>query len=411
MRSLSYLLSCSLLIFAWFCASAAEFTAFRQIYVAPHLHTRFSDGAERMSRVVEMARDAGFQAAWLTDHADMYWKYPVLGTTVGYYRRSLWNAGFDEYLRACRRVQQRYPEMILIPGFEASPYYYFTGSLLGKELVVHQWQKHLIVAGIEDEKTFRSLPMLAYHSSPRPRFTDEGEAPYIRFTEAVRAAGGVAFWAHPYGSEKARMTRNIYAEVTEYTGSLLTVPAAHGMAVRGVSDVVTTPGGLWDRALAAYCAGERATPPGVMVENDYHRGQFSRRPTLVLLIPVEADADRAACLDALRAGRYYVTNAQPGKLALADFTLASPDGRSAVPGETLHGDGPFTISYSLTGENPIQWVRLIRNGTVVFQRTEPTGTWTEQELPAAPGYYRLAVQDARGQFLLSQPIFYRAGGS
>lgn len=409
------LLSCCVVLLAWLGALAAEFGAYRQVAVAPHLHTRFSDGAERIARVVEIARDAGYQAAWVTDHADLYWKYPVAGTTIGYYRRSLWNLGFDRYLRACRRAQEQHPEMILVPGFEASPYYYLSGSLCGDELVVHQWQKHLIVAGIEDPKVFRGLPMLAYHSSPRPGFTDEGEAPYIRFTEAVRAAGGVTFWAHPYGSAKRRIKRHVFAQVAAYPDSLLSVPASNGIAVNGPSNVVTRPGGLWDRALASYCAGERDVLPGVMVEIDFHRKERMDR-TLVLLIPAETGAEagarKAACLDALRAGRYYVTNAPPGELALADFTLSSPDGGKAAPGETLQGGGPFTISYSLTGENPIQWVRFIRNGTVVAERTAPVGNWTEREAPdGAPGYYRLAAQDARGRFLLSQPIFYRARGS
>ena len=414
MRLPTSLLPYCIMLLAWSGAPAAEFAAYRQITVAPHLHTRFSDGAERMSRVVRMARDAGFQAAWVTDHADLYWKYPMAGTTVGYYRRSLWNLGFDRYLQACRRVQKSYPGMILIPGFEASPYYYLSGSLLGNELVVHQWQKHLIVAGIEDPKVFRGLPMLAYHSSPRPGFTDEGEAPYIAFTEAVRAAGGVTFWAHPYGSAKSRIAHHVYAEVAAYTESLLTVPASNGMAVNSPSNVVTTPGGLWDRALASYCAGERSSLPGVMVEIDFHRKEKMNR-TLVLLIPADTGADagarKAACLDALRAGRYYITNAPPGKLALANFTLSSLGGGSAAPGETLRSGGPFTISYSLTGENPIQWVRFIRNGAVVAERSEPAGTWTEQDVPNdVPGYYRLAAQDARGRFLLSQPILYQGPG-
>jgi len=402
-----------LCLLAWLRLPAADFAEYRQIPVAAHLHTRFSDGKERLTRVVEMARDAGYQAVWLTDHADMYWEYPALGTTVGYFRRSLRESGFDNYLRACRRVQAKHPEMIVIPGFEASPYYYWSGRLLGDKLVNHQWRKHLIVAGIEDERTFQRLPMLAY-SSTRPGFTDEGEAPYIRFTDAVREAGGVAFWAHPYGSGEEHMAYNVYAAVTAYTESLLTVPAGNGIALRGVSDGVTAPGEIWDRALAAHTAGGRPVLPGIMVEIDYHRGEFPDRPTLVLLIPADtgdkADARRIACLAALQSGRYYVTNTSPGKLTLADFTLTSPDGKSAVPGETLSGGGLLQISYSIMGENPLQWVSIIKNGAVVFQQTEPSGTWTEpRELPAgASGYYRLAARDASGQYLLSQPILYRA---
>lgn len=411
MRSpIRLLLSC-LFLFAWLRLPAAEFAEYRQIPVAAHLHTRFSDGKERVARVVQMAREAGFRAVWLTDHADIYWKYPVLGITAGINRRSLRESGFDNYLRACRSARAKHPEMIVIPGFEASPYYYWSGSLLGDKLVNHQWHKHLIVAGIEDERTFRRLPMIACNST-RPGFTDQGETPYIRFSEAVRKAGGVACWAHPYGGGEERVAYHVYSSVTDYTESLLTVPASNGIALRGVSDSVTAPGGIWDRALAAHAAGERPVLPGIMVEIDYHRGEFPDRPTLVLLIPADtgdgADA-RRACLEALRSGRYYVTNTAPGKLILADFTLASPGGESAVPGETLSGGGLLQIRYSIMGENPLQWVRIIQNGAVVLQQTEPAGTWTVPfELPAgASGYFRLAALDAHGQYLLSQPILYR----
>jgi len=413
MRSPIRLLLCGLILLAGLRGPASEFAAYRQVAVAAHLHTRFSDGAERMSRVVEMARGAGFQAVWLTDHADTYWELPVLGTTVGYFHHSLHETGFDAYLQACRRVQARYPDMILIPGFEASPYYFWSGHLLGGKLVNHQWRKHLIVAGIEDARTFRRLPMLAYNAS-RPGFTDEGEAPYLHFTEAVRAAGGVAFWAHPYGSEVRHMALNVFSAVTAYTESLLTAPVSNGMATGSAGNIVTAPGGVWDRALAAYVAGERPVLPGTMVEIDYHQGKFPVRPTLVLLTtPADTpDAQRVACLEALKAGRYYVTNAVPGKLTLADFTLTAPSGERAVPGESLPSTGPLTISYSLMGENPIQWVKIIRNGAVAFEQAGPSGTWTApQESPTGTsGYFRLVAQDSRGQFLLSQPIIVRAPG-
>jgi len=383
---------------------AAPFTAYEQVPVAAHVHTRFSDGSNRLSRQVALAQAAGYRGVWITDHADLQVEYPILGTTIGIHTHSLRESGFDRYLRACQHVQARNPEMIIIPGFEASPYYYWRGSLRGKA-VFHGWFKHLIVAGIEDARVFRRLPMMAYRTSPfRPGFNDAGEEPYRLFADAVQRAGGLVYWTHPLEEGETRQWRNIYYAVTPYAESLLTVPATNGISGNSVEDAVTAPGGVWDRALAQYVAGERALLPGVLAELDDHRGNFQDRRTLVLLISRD-DADRKrAALEALRAGRYYVTGARSNALQLTDFTLTT-SGASAIPGETLTQARPHAVHYSIISENPIQWVRLIQNGTVVAERTELSGVWTDDEAPAA-GWYRLAVQDTHRRYLLSQPICF-----
>ena len=148
------------------------------------------------------------------------------------------------------------------PGFEANPYYFWSGKPFSKELVCWQWRRHMIVAGIEDEDAFRSLPTMGYHSSQyHPGKVDASEAPYLDFVDAVNRAGGLLVWAHPFQPECEHIWRNIYSNVKPYNDALLTAPNSLGTGVARPDDSITKPGGFWDQALAAYLRGERPVLP------------------------------------------------------------------------------------------------------------------------------------------------------
>ncbi|MHB9026545.1 MAG: PHP domain-containing protein [Armatimonadota bacterium] len=396
---------------------ASTFEAYRQIAVAPHLHSVFSDGKETIAAVVKRAREAGFQVAWISDHTDFHIEYPLGFISAGFALNSIRERGFPQYLEACRAAQANNPDMLILPGFEAAPFYYWSGSLLGNKMIVHQWMKHLLVAGIEDPKSYARLPMLGYGTSAyRIGRADEGEKPYIDFTGAVRAAGGLAFWAHPARRPREQLVRgNAYSAVTSYAESLLTVPESAGAAMQAVDNIIAKPGGIWDRAILEFTAGKRPVPPWCMVEIDYHSGDFPDKPRLLALLPREVgdeipfDARETALLDALRAGRFYVSHAPAGELTLDGCTLSAVDGATATLGETLIAPGPVQLTYSITAKYPVEWVQIIRNGVPVVVGTNLTAQWTDLETPAvgATAYYRLAVRGRNRTFLLSNPIFYR----
>jgi hypothetical protein len=389
-----------------------RFADYHPLPVAAHLHSRFSDGTARITDLVTMARAAGYAGVWITDHSDVHWQYPVLGTTVGYHRNSLLERGFDTYLRSCAHAQARNPDLLVLPGIEASPYYYWEGSLLGKNLVNHQWMRHLIVAGIEDPAVYRRLPLIAYGHGPyRPGRVNAGEAPYQAFTEAVAAAGGVTFWAHPYGSTR-QFPAHVTAKADPYQHAPVTSPASTGIAMHGVLDSVAMPGGAWDDALMAYCTEARAQPPWPMVELDYHTGPFTPTNTLMLLLPKTATpaTRKAAALDALRQGHFYVTGDAPGGIRLQECSLFDVAGHHALPGEALAGSGPVTIHYSISGKNTLQWVQLVRNGRVLARSTDVAGDFVDPSPAAvdggARGYYRLIARATDGAWLVTTPIFW-----
>src|ERR687891_239512 len=79
-------------------------------------------------------------------------------TRVSREERSI-GAAPERYLARVAEVQRRMPHVLLIPGVEVMPHYYWTGSPLALDLTVHNLQKNLLVFGVRDPAALRSLPV------------------------------------------------------------------------------------------------------------------------------------------------------------------------------------------------------------------------------------------------------------
>ena len=75
--------------------------------------------------------------------------------------------GAAKYLRAIRKARQKYPEMIIIPGSEANPFYYWTGSYFKKTLTAHDYERRILTIGMEEPKDYENLPVLHNGNSLR----------------------------------------------------------------------------------------------------------------------------------------------------------------------------------------------------------------------------------------------------
>jgi hypothetical protein len=383
----SWLLMLGMCVAAW----AAAWREMTPIPFALHLHSRFSDGALSVDALVAQAHAAGYGGVLTSDHADQFFELGPFGVR----RNSLRERGVGAYLRAVSRAAARHPEMLVLPGFEASPYYFWRGRF--PTLTIHQWHRHLVVFGMPDPAAFPRLPMAAYGTAHFP--PDAGEAPYLAFVRAVRAAGGAAYWAHPGGVAEHTVAGPVRETTAPYLDALQTVPESIGIAVQAPDDAVTRPGGAWDTALLAYVAGTRPEPAFVYVDLDYHRGAFPRTPATVLLLAAHTPD---AAVEALRRGRSYVVH---GDRALTECTLAGGDVR-ALPGETLTA-GDLTFHYAVP---PGARVRLIKNGVVVYTGGECMQAWADptRPHPGEWGYYRLEATWANGDFLLTNPVWYHS---
>ncbi len=66
--------------------------------------------------------------------------------------------GIQRFLDEIQAVQQRHPNLMIIPGVEVAPHYYWTGSLLQGNLTMHNAQRNLLVIGLEKAEDYARLP-------------------------------------------------------------------------------------------------------------------------------------------------------------------------------------------------------------------------------------------------------------
>jgi hypothetical protein len=75
--------------------------------------------------------------------------------------------GTGRFLREVEAVQARHPGVLLVPGVEVAPHYYWTGSLIRGNLTMHNSQKNLLVLGLQSAGDYDSLPVLGNPGSYR----------------------------------------------------------------------------------------------------------------------------------------------------------------------------------------------------------------------------------------------------
>lgn len=238
-----------------------------------HVHTvEFSSGAHTLNELADMARKRGVDVIVLTDHDQIAVSYGIPPFrnlfSLTRSRNSVRKQGAREYLEAVRKAGEENPDVLLVPGLESAPFYYWSGAFLKGTLTAHNWRKHIHVAGLSDPKDIEGLPVLYNGFSMRyffrllPRFLvfagvvllsivliqwggafrtagrvflvlgllgafdahpfksslfdpyhgDQGTDPYQEVINYVESRGGMTFWAHPeahYGAQEVGLNRSI----------------------------------------------------------------------------------------------------------------------------------------------------------------------------------------------------------
>jgi len=159
------------------------------IPAALHVHTTFSSGREDLDAVARRARAAGLKAVLFSENYALAFEYGFapLGGFLRWRERfpSLAPEGLPAYLDAVRRARERHPDLILMPGLEVLPYYYWAGSLLDRAVTMHDGQKNLLVLGLERAEDLAAIPIVG---NRRPLGAGEWAA---RLSPLLLAAAGV----------------------------------------------------------------------------------------------------------------------------------------------------------------------------------------------------------------------------
>lgn len=435
-------------------AAAADY---RQVAGLIDIRTTHSDGDFSIETVAAVAKKRGFDAVFITDHdrlAMEYGLFPLRNILRRHEELDGVNrSGAAAYLRAIREAGKKYPDVILIPGSESVPYYYWTGSYFKDTLTAHDHEKRILSIGLERPEDYENLPVLhnglstryvtrfipqiivfflsfliglflirekgflkfsgialivfsllfmintnPFRSSPYdPYMGGQGIAPYQLYIDYVGNAGGMTFWNYPETQSGVRKYGPIFLKTPPYPQVLEEATGYTGFAaIYGDNITVTEPGHEWDRVLEAYCRRKRSRPVWGISTADFHTdsgagGKLGNFPT-VFLVKKKTKAD---VLTAMKRGRMYAVRGRyPQRLILDEFSIGPTGGGKRV---TMGGEivlpGPPKIRIRLSSRLPSKkkvTVRLIRSGRRI--RTV-SGT-----LPMTLDYEDAALEKGRKNF-------------
>jgi len=127
-----------------------------------HVHSDLSTGDFSLEQLGAMADKQGIGALLLTENYLLRVEYGLPPfralTRVVRDERSIVDFGIDRYLQRVARARAANPRVLLVPGVEVLPHYYWTGSPLALDMVVHGTQKNLLLFGL-DAAALRTLPV------------------------------------------------------------------------------------------------------------------------------------------------------------------------------------------------------------------------------------------------------------
>ncbi len=396
------------------------------------LRTTFSDGAYDIEQLVLLAKKKGFNVLFINDHDRVAMEYGLPPFRNIIKKKAEENSinmqRADKFIQAIKEAEKKYPGMIIVPGSETTPFYYWTGSPAAGNLTAHDHEKRLLIVGMEKPEDYENLPILhnnfstqyaykalpgvilfsislitalfmirwrgifritgiiililsaafiinsnPFRSSPfDPYHGGQKMAPYQLVIDYVNARGGMTFWNYPETKSGVRKLGPIHVSTLPYPYVLSESTGYTGFAaLYGDNITMTEPGNIWDTTLKEYCKGYRKDPPWGIATADFHEeseggGQLGTYQT-VFFVP---EKSKEAVLKALRTGKMYACQVNyPHSLTLDEFSVSPADSEAkGISGDQviLKGFPRIRISLSSPGNaGKTVKVRLIRSGELI----------------------------------------------
>lgn len=409
--------------------------AVHELRVVSHVHSTYSHkGKHSLDEIARFAEERGIDAVITGDDGLEVWEWGLAPWRSLIKRRielpSVFGIGIERYLDAIKRVHNEHA-ILMIPGLEVTPHYFWQGTPLQESWRIHHTQKHVLVFGMSSLKQWRRLPIMhnnhaktigwvsilmlwpfvlgAYAiwyriSKPKrstllpytalviavisainyfpftiypftqykPEYT---ERPYQYLFDYVKQHGGCSYWAHPESHYLNNQTiAGITIKAAPYAASLEHTYGYTGFGYfyEGMKQV-GVPGGIWDAVLKEYTAMRRQQPIWAMGELDWiAEGQNGVLFGMVDNIIFAQERSAQAITDAMADGRYYVRLNQVNPIRITTCAIQSKD-RHAEYGQTFHGDAGDRPVLHITADTPAEErvagsCRIIHDGTVVYAR-------------------------------------------
>jgi hypothetical protein len=452
--------------------SAESEKGFQPLTAALHVHSRFSNGEHEILELGSHAHQKKIDVLGISDSFLTRVRYGVgpfkklMSRTLN--RTSVMDRGIDQYFESVEHAQQQFSDVVILPGFEVAPYYYWEGRWPGT-LALHDFDRHLLVFGLRDREAARNMPVIEnatwsnserslsrvvgpgialllgfalftrrskaarlaagfilvvggawtydaypYANLPTPYSDKTDDRAYQRLIDYAAAHGALTFWSYPEArypditvtGSPARMASRPEPEILGRTDDYRGFEGLYGDNI-----TITRPGSLWDQLLKDYVQNGRKTWPSVITGIDFHsfkpaNGWYQLDHGITVLFAGEKS--EAAVLEALKLGRGYASfqDKPDHAIVLQDFALRS-NGNVAISGESLQAarDVNFTAKVEGPADAKAQ-ISVIRDGALLEQvdATLPAVINRSDTLDAGHHYYRLMVKAGASQ-ILSNPIF------
>ena len=377
---------------------------FVQLAGVVHVHSSYSSGRYSIEELVAKAAEKQLEILVLTDHdlvAMEYGVFPFRNLIKKHVeRKSILQAGSRRYLSEIQQLNKQQQAVLIIPGAQSSPFYYWLGKPYGEGLSAYDYRKELLIIGLDAPEDYDNLPVLHGGFSTRhiksllPRFIiffaafilsvylisqkgklklggllmallsialminhhpfkssrfdqyhgDQGIAPFQDVIDYVAERGGLTFWAHPesnYSKEGVRLGP-IKMVTRSYPEALAESENYTGFAaIYGDSAVAAEAGKHWDQLLLEYCQGARRHPVWAIAGADFHEEHPGDALDTYQTIFLVQNKRPREVIQALAKGRVYaVRKAHGTRLSLDQFRIRDEDGgQTVIAGEEMTAKG------------------------------------------------------------------------
>lgn len=374
---------------------------YRKLEIAADVKSRFSDGCSSIQELLTQAEVRGLDGLIFGDHDRKSIQYgvPYLERVlrIKMDSPSLLSNGAATFLSEINQLDQSDDTVVLVPGVESAPFYYWQGNPLDGNLVAHNWDKHLLVVGLPSSLDYDEIPTLnssfttrymkdnlfiflifvvstivglrgfmgkswrrtyllfalvmalfaanthPFKSSPFDPYRDWGVEPYQHLIDYANSKGAMVFWNHletPVAEKIDNSLFDVHTRTERHPADLLVTRGYTGFQAMNETPVTAAdPGREWDQVLRMYLIGAREKPVWGYGANDFHcEATGPNKLGAVRTVLLAKQKNRASVLEALRAGRMYAVKHKqdPLRLSLDTFELVdSATGQRAVMGETL----------------------------------------------------------------------------
>ena len=409
--------------------SASEYI---QLSGVIHVHSTFSSGRYSPEELVARAAVKHLEVLILTDHDQVVMEYGLFPFRNLIKRReernSVLGAGPETYLSEIERLNRQQQSVLVIPGVQSSPFYYWEGNPFNGKLTAHNYRKELLLVGLTSPDDYYRLPrlhggfstqywrellprffifcsvfllsiylirqpgkiriggiliavlslalMLNHHPFKSSQFDpyhgDQGNAPFIEVIDYVKNRGGLAFWAHPESNYSVTGVQlgPIEMKTDHYVDALIQTTNYTGFAaLYGDTSTAANAGMHWDQTLSDYCNGRRSLPVWAIAGADFHEEQKGFDLDTFQTIFLVDKKRTANVLKALEHGRIYAVRMSHNQRLVLDRYQIKDDrtGTSAIMGEELSITGKPVIEGRLSasdGSRQDVKVTIVKDGII-----------------------------------------------